>query len=80
MRFGVGKLEGLAAKLDYEIEGLRGRVEEVENGVAEFEGMVGGLEGRVGVLVGRFGAGGSADHIEGERERARKGKSEEKRG
>lgn len=68
MRFGVGKMEGLAAKLDYEIEGLRGRVEEVEAGVAEFEGMVGGLEGRVGVLVGRFGAGtGTGTVWEGEK-------------
>lgn len=50
---GLGrKVELLGEGLDYEIEGLRARVEEVEDGVLEFERAVAGIETRVGELVG----------------------------
>lgn len=47
---GGKELETLVAKLEYEIEGLRGRIEEVENGVGEFGKGVDRVEERVGEL------------------------------
>ena len=44
------QIEGLAAKLEYEIGGLKGRVEDVEGGVEDFEKGVGRVEDRVGEL------------------------------
>ncbi|EME83182.1 uncharacterized protein MYCFIDRAFT_136754 [Pseudocercospora fijiensis CIRAD86] len=44
---GVKEIETLAAKLEYEIGGLRGKVEDVEAGVSDFEKSVGRVEGRV---------------------------------
>jgi hypothetical protein len=48
---GLRRVEMLGAKLDYELNALTSRVEEVENGVGEFERAVRGIEGRVGELV-----------------------------
>lgn len=47
---GGKELETLAAKLEYEINGLKGRVEEVQAGVGDFERGVGRVEERVGEL------------------------------
>jgi hypothetical protein len=44
------ELETLAAKLEYEINGLKGRVEEVQAGVGDFERSVRRVEERVGEL------------------------------
>ncbi|KAF7191037.1 Protein STB2 [Pseudocercospora fuligena] len=44
---GVKEIETLAAKLEYEVGGLRGKVEDVEAGVTDFEKSVGRVEGRV---------------------------------
>lgn len=44
---GVKEIETLAAKLEYEIDGLRGKVEDVEAGVTDFEKGVGRVERRV---------------------------------
>jgi hypothetical protein len=43
----VKELEVLGAKLEYEINALRSKVEDVEDGVAEFERQVLSVEGRV---------------------------------
>ena len=40
-------VETLQARLEYEIEALRGKVEDVQNAVTEFEGQVGFVEDRV---------------------------------
>lgn len=47
---GAKELETLAAKLEYEIQGLRARVRDVEAAVREFEAGVGRCEERVGEL------------------------------
>ncbi|EME46108.1 hypothetical protein DOTSEDRAFT_70192 [Dothistroma septosporum NZE10] len=44
---GVKEIETLAAKLEYEIDGLRGKVEDVEAGVLDYEKGVGRVEERV---------------------------------
>lgn len=44
---GAKELETLAAKLDYEINGLKSRIEDVETGVSDFERAVGRVEDRV---------------------------------
>lgn len=41
------ELETLAARMDYEIEGLKGKIEDVEANVQDFEHSVGVVEGRV---------------------------------
>jgi hypothetical protein len=43
-------IETLAAKLEYEVNGLKGRVEDVDAGVGDFEKGVGRVEERVGEL------------------------------
>jgi hypothetical protein len=43
----VREIEILGAKLDYEMNALRGKVDDVEDGVGEFELQVKSLEGRV---------------------------------
>jgi chromosome segregation ATPase len=43
-------IETLAAKLEYEMNGLKGRVEDVDAGVGDFEKGVGRVEERVGEL------------------------------
>lgn len=48
---GLRRVEMLGAKLDYELDALRTRVEEVEDGVVEFQRAVGGIEGKVEELV-----------------------------
>lgn len=48
---GLRKVEMLGAKLDYELNVLNSRVEEVESGVAEFERTVVHIESRVAELV-----------------------------
>jgi hypothetical protein len=48
---GLRKVEMLGAKLDYELNTLNSRVEEVEDGVTEFERAVRNIESRVGELV-----------------------------
>lgn len=47
---GAKELETLAQRLDYEIEGLRGKVEDVEVNVDDFERAVQGIEGRISEL------------------------------
>ena len=47
---GLKGIETLAAKLEYEVNGLRGRVEDVDAGVGDFEKGVGRVEERVGDL------------------------------
>ncbi|KAI4717810.1 hypothetical protein E4T48_05964 [Aureobasidium sp. EXF-10727] len=47
---GAKELETLAQRLDYEIEGLRGKVEDVEVNVDDFERAVAGIEGRIDEL------------------------------
>lgn len=47
---GAKELETLAARLDYEIDGLRGKIEDVEVGVEDFERAVKGVEDRIGEL------------------------------
>lgn len=47
---GAKELETLAQRLDYEIEGLRGKVEDVEVNVGDFEHAVVGIEERIGEL------------------------------
>ena len=47
---GARELETLAQRLDYEIEGLRGKVEDVEVNVGDFEHAVVGIEQRIGEL------------------------------
>lgn len=47
---GAKELETLAARLDYEIEGLKGKIEDVEVGVEDFERAVKGVEDRIGEL------------------------------
>jgi hypothetical protein len=47
---GAKELETLAQRLDYEIEGLRGKVEDVEVNVGDFEHAVIGIEQRIGEL------------------------------
>ena len=47
---GSKEIETLAAKLEYEINGLKGRLEDVEAGVGDFEKGVGRVEERVGWL------------------------------
>lgn len=49
---GLRRIEVLGAKLDYELNALQGRVQEVEDGVDEFERGVRGVEGRVEELLG----------------------------
>ncbi|KAF1988561.1 hypothetical protein K402DRAFT_419397 [Aulographum hederae CBS 113979] len=44
---GVKDMEVLGARLEYEINGLRSKVDDVESGVAEFERQVQYIEGRV---------------------------------
>lgn len=44
------EIEVLGAKLEYEINALRGKVEDVEDGVTEFERQVQAVEDRVGEL------------------------------
>jgi hypothetical protein len=48
---GLRRIEMLGAKLDYELNALNSRVEEVEDGVTEFERAVRDIEGRVDELV-----------------------------
>jgi hypothetical protein len=48
---GLRRVEMLGAKLDYELNALNSRVEEVEDGVAEFERGVRNIEVRVDELV-----------------------------
>ena len=48
---GLRRVEMLGAKLDYELNALSSRVEEVEDGVNEFERAVRNIEGRVNELV-----------------------------
>lgn len=55
---GAKELETLAAKLDYEINGLRSRIEDVETGVTDFERAVGRVEERVTQLE-KDGTGGA---------------------
>ena len=43
-------IETLAAKLEYEMNGLKGRVEDVDAGVGDFEKGVGRVEERVGEM------------------------------
>ncbi|KAF2743047.1 hypothetical protein M011DRAFT_529453 [Sporormia fimetaria CBS 119925] len=50
-------IEVLGAKLEYEIQGLRGRVEDVEEGVQELERQVEGVEMRERELDGILGGG-----------------------
>ncbi|WEW58305.1 hypothetical protein PRK78_003773 [Emydomyces testavorans] len=45
------KLEILGAKLDYELNSLQSRVEEVENGLVDYEHHIKGLESRVRQVV-----------------------------
>jgi hypothetical protein len=47
---GAKELETLAARLDYEIDGLRGKVDDVEMGVLDFERAVVAVEGRIAEL------------------------------
>ncbi|KAK6003381.1 hypothetical protein QM012_001226 [Aureobasidium pullulans] len=47
---GAKELENLAQRLDYEIEGLKGKVEDVEVNVDDFERAVQGIEGRISEL------------------------------
>jgi hypothetical protein len=47
---GAKELETLAQRLDYEIEGLKGKVEDVEVNVGDFERAVIGIEQRIGEL------------------------------
>ncbi|KAG9567544.1 hypothetical protein KCU71_g3151, partial [Aureobasidium melanogenum] len=47
---GAKELETLAQRLDYEIEGLKGKVEDVEVNVDDFERAVQGIEGRIDEL------------------------------
>ena len=47
---GLKGIETLAAKLEYEINGLKGKVEDVDAGVGDFEKGVGRVEERVGEL------------------------------
>ncbi|KAG9618882.1 hypothetical protein KCU64_g22459, partial [Aureobasidium melanogenum] len=47
---GAKELETLAQRLDYEIEGLKGKVEDVEVNVDDFERAVQGVEGRISEL------------------------------
>ncbi|KXT05745.1 hypothetical protein AC578_1088 [Pseudocercospora eumusae] len=60
---GVKEIETLAAKLEYEIGGLRGKVEDVEAGVSDFEKSVGRVEGRVAELE-KEAENGSKQHSE----------------
>lgn len=48
---GLRRVEMLGAKLDYELNTLESRVEEVEDGVTEFERTIVHIEARVGELV-----------------------------
>lgn len=56
---GSKEAETLASKLDYEINALRGRVEDVEAGVSDFERGVRRMEDRVKELEKAGGRGGS---------------------
>ena len=47
---GLKGIETLAAKLEYEVNGLKGRIEDVDGGVGDFEKGVGSVEERVGDL------------------------------
>lgn len=47
---GLKGIETLAAKLEYEMNGLKGRIEDVDAGVGDFEKGVGRVEERVGEL------------------------------
>lgn len=49
----IRDVETLGAKLEYEINALRDKVDDVEDAVKEFDRRVGYTEGRVGDLVGR---------------------------
>lgn len=48
---GLRKVEVLGQKLDYEVNALQSRIQEVEDGLAEFERNVTDIEGRVRELV-----------------------------
>ncbi|KAF7509813.1 hypothetical protein GJ744_007508 [Endocarpon pusillum] len=48
---GLRRVEMLGAKLDYEVDALTSRIEEVEDGVAEFDRAVSDIEARVDELV-----------------------------
>ena len=48
---GLRRVEMLGAKLDYEVNALTSRIEEVEDGVAEFDRAVSHIEARVDELV-----------------------------
>ena len=50
----VREIEVMGARLDYEINALRSKVEEVEDGVGEFELQVKGLEARVAEMEEEF--------------------------
>ncbi|KAF2272069.1 uncharacterized protein EI97DRAFT_386544 [Westerdykella ornata] len=53
----VRELETLGAKLDYEIQNLKGKVEDVEDAVAELERQIENVERRVDQLEGMKGKG-----------------------
>ena len=48
---GVRKVDILGAKLDYELNVLESRIEDVENGVADFEKSIEQIESKIDSLV-----------------------------
>jgi hypothetical protein len=57
----VKEVETLKAKLEYEIQALQSKVEDVEGAVSEFEGQVKWTEGRVTELIRSKGGGGGGE-------------------